>query len=157
MLQLIAQLQRYTIYTRFRAVWDSVFKEHCKTFVFPPCIFVSVFNAHRIKREWFPLFSFSPFWLFAPLYVSSQKPNLRHIDKKAHHLASITRVIIFAVRPFAHVGRVKGKPAAFSSHCSSFLKCVAKVVLLFVSCKQNGEKVCFLNFPLLKRLFIHIF
>ena len=47
MLQLIAQLQRYTIYTRFRAVWDSVFKEHCKTFVFPPCIFVSVFNAHR--------------------------------------------------------------------------------------------------------------
>ena len=34
MLQLIAQLQRYTIYTRFRAVWDSVFKEHCKTFVF---------------------------------------------------------------------------------------------------------------------------
>ena len=72
--------------------------------------------------------SFSPFWFSLHFYVSSQKPNLRHIGKKAHHLASITRVIIFAVRPFALFGRVRGKPAAFSSHnrvytvpCSVFL------------------------------------
>ena len=72
--------------------------------------------------------SFSPFWFSLHFYVSSQKPNLRHIGKKAHHLASITRLIIFAVRPFALLGRVKGKPAAFSSHnrvctvpCSVFL------------------------------------
>ena len=50
MLQLIAQLQRYTIYTRFRAIRGGVFAERCKTFVFPPSIFVSVFNAHRKKR-----------------------------------------------------------------------------------------------------------
>ena len=72
--------------------------------------------------------SFSPFWFSLHFYVSSQEPNLRHIGKKAHHLASITRVIIFTVRPFALFGRVRGKPAAFSSHnrvytvpCSVFL------------------------------------
>ena len=54
--------------------------------------------------------------IFAPLLVSSQKPNLRHIGKKAHHLASITWVIIFAMRPSALFGRVKGRPAAISSH-----------------------------------------
>ena len=85
--------------------------------------------------------SFSPFWFSLHFYVSSQKPNLRHIGKKAHHLASITRLIIFAVRPFALFGRVRGKPAAISSHqqrldCALFsvpmpLSCIGR---LFVSC-----------------------
>ena len=33
-----------------RAIWGSVFVEHCKTFIFLISFFVSVFNAHRIKR-----------------------------------------------------------------------------------------------------------
>ena len=94
--------------------------------------------------------SFSPFWFSLHFYVSSQKPNLRHIGKKAHHLASITRLIIFAVRPFAHVGRVKGKPAAISSHnrvytvpCSVFLlpcyvsggfSCLVFIVFIITFC-----------------------
>ena len=119
--------------------------------------------------------SFSPFWFSLHFYVSSQKPNLRHIGKKAHHLASITRLIIFAVRPFALFGRVRGKPAAFSSHnrvytvpCSVFLcpvmyraascflfslclllpfvlNCAAKVVQIFETCKHFPEKVFIFN------------
>ena len=89
--------------------------------------------------------SFSPFWFSLHFYVSSQKPNLRHIDKKAHHLVSITRLIIFAARPFAHVGRVKGKPAAFSSHCSSFLNCVAKVQTYLLPTKQKTKNLCLFN------------
>ena len=104
--------------------------------------------------------SFSPFWFSLHFYVSSQKPNLRHIGKKAHHLASIARVIIFAVRPFALFGRVKGKPAAISSHCASFLNCDAKVQTYLLCTKHFAEKVCIFN--LLQQIsmflpkFIHI-
>ena len=88
---------------------------------------------------------------------------------------SATRVIIFAVRPFALFGRVKGKPAAFSSHnrvytvpCSVFLcpvmcraafrvlsslclllrfvlNCDAKVQRYLLSTKHFAKNLCLFN------------
>lgn len=66
-------------------------------------------------------------------------------------LFSVDRLLSFKPAPFG----VLFQYVNFA--CAIPLNCDAKVVLLFVSCKQIGEKVCFLNFPLLKRLFIHIF
>ena len=87
----------------------------------------------------------------------------------------ITRVIVFAVRPFALFGRVRGKPAAISSHnrvytvpCSVFLcpvmyraascflfslclllpfvlNCVAKVQTYLQTCKHFPENLCIFN------------
>ena len=84
--------------------------------------------------------SFSPFWFSLHFYVSSQKPNLRHIGKKAHHLASITRVIIFAVRPFALFGRVKGKPAACIAVINRVYTVPCSVFLL--PCYTSGGFLC---------------
>ena len=105
---------------------DSVFKEHCKTFVFPPCIFVSVFNAHRksVKRffaryssaprcrarntyktmaiaKYVCIISFSPFWFSHHFFYSITANNLIYdAEEKNGWFAatSATRVIIFAVR-----------------------------------------------------------
>ena len=122
--------------------------------------------------------------IFANFSVLRQKPNLRHIGKKAHHLASITRVIIFTVRPFALFGRVRGKPAAFSSHnrvytvpCSVFLcpvmcraafrvlsslclllrfvlNCDAKVLQIFETCKHFPKNIYLFNVLQQIRLFL---
>ena len=122
--------------------------------------------------------------IIANFSVLRQITDLRHIGKKAHHLASITRVIVFAVRPFALLGRVRGKPAAFSSHnrvytvpCSVFLcpvmcraafrvlsslclllcfvlNCVAKVQRYLQPTKRFTEKVCIFNLLQQIRLFL---
>ena len=117
-----------------------------------------MFNAHRKKREWFPLFSytrhgagrvihFRRFDYFANFAVSRQNNLIYDAEEKNGCLAatSATRVIIFAVRPFALFGRVKGKPAAFSSHCDSFLNCDAKVQTYLETTKQKTKNICLFN------------
>ena len=75
------------------------------------------------------IISFSPFW-FSLTFQYYGKNLIYDAEEKNGLFAatSATRVIIFAVRPFALFGRVKGKPAAISSHnrvytvpCSVFL------------------------------------
>ena len=56
MLQLLYNCKD-TLFTPAFGLWDSVFAEHCKTFIFLISFFVSVFNAHRKKRVNVPLFA----------------------------------------------------------------------------------------------------
>ena len=107
-----------------------LFYKYIQTWLFSSFVFVSVFNAHR--KAWIipDISHFRRFDYFANFAVSRQNNLIYDAEEKNGLFAatSATRVIIFAVRPFALFGRVRGKPAAISSHnrvytvpCSVFL------------------------------------
>ena len=89
---------------------------------------------------------FRRFYYFANFAVSRQNNLIYDAEEKNGLFAatSATRVIVFAVRPFALFGRVKGKPAAISSH-NRVYTVPCSVFLCPIMCRAAS---CFLLFSL---------